>query len=56
MMRSAQEAKMATSNRLNQLKQKFASDSASWGSLVVLMVSVALLVSMMVAYSHGWSI
>jgi hypothetical protein len=47
---------MATSRRLNQLRQLFASDSASWGSLTVLAIGVALLVSLMVAYSQGWSL
>ncbi|KAM3098587.1 hypothetical protein ACKFKG_06030 [Phormidesmis sp. 146-35] len=47
---------MTTSNRLNQLRQLFASDSTSWGSLAVLAIGVALLVSLMVAYAYGWSL
>lgn len=44
---------MATSNKLSDLREKFRSDSTSWGSLAILTIGIALLVSMMVLYSHG---
>lgn len=45
---------MATSNRLRNLKQTIASDSASWGSLLILVLGITTLVLFMVLYSHGW--
>ncbi|MBD1848254.1 hypothetical protein H6F89_33885 [Cyanobacteria bacterium FACHB-63] len=45
---------MATSNRLENFKQKFTSDSTSWGSLLVLALGIATLVLLMVLFSHGW--
>jgi hypothetical protein len=48
------EAQMATSHRLRTLKQRFNSDSASWGSLLILVLGIATLVLLMVLYSRGW--
>ncbi len=45
---------MATSNRLKNLKQRLTSDSASWGSLLILVLGIATLVLFMVLYSRGW--
>jgi hypothetical protein len=45
---------MATTNRLETLRQKLTSDSASWGSLLILAVGIAVLVVLMVLFSQGW--
>ncbi|BAU11635.1 hypothetical protein LEP3755_21350 [Leptolyngbya sp. NIES-3755] len=44
---------MVTFDLFKALKQKFASDSASWGSLLILALSTMLVVLFMVLYAHG---
>jgi hypothetical protein len=43
---------MMDSNRLQRLKEQLLADSASWGSLLILALSVAMLVFFMVLYSY----
>ncbi len=47
------ETDMATSNKLDNLKQRLTSDSASWGSLAILTIGIIVLLMMMVAYAHS---
>jgi len=44
---------MATSDKLNNLKQRIGSDSASWGSLAILTIGIIVLLMLMVSYSHA---
>ncbi len=44
---------MEASKYLKTLKEKLISDSASWGSLVILALGVAVLVLLMAFYSQG---
>jgi sulfite exporter TauE/SafE len=44
---------MAASDYFRTIKQKLTSDSASWGSLLMLALGVTTLVILMVRYSHG---
>lgn len=44
---------MATSNKLDNLKQRLGSDSASWGSLAILTIGIIVLLILMVSYSHA---
>jgi hypothetical protein len=41
-------------NWFRTLTQRLTSDSASWGSLLVLALGIATLVLFMVLFSHGW--
>lgn len=45
---------MAIPNRFENLKQRLTSDSASWGSLLILVLSIAMLVLFMMLFSQGW--
>lgn len=47
------ETDMATSDKLNNLKQRIGSDSASWGSLAILTIGIIVLLMLMVSYSHA---
>ena len=44
---------MAAFNKFNDLKKQVGSDSASWGALAILAIGIAVLLIMMVSYSHA---